>query len=93
MILDKLHVFLLVIVVFVLSGCTVIVEAAPAPSEVKAEETGKLISNNLRSISDLMVPPPEPPVNECLECHIDKQSLIDNAKPEEAVEKESTGVG
>jgi hypothetical protein len=33
------------------------------------------------------------PVNQCLECHTDKQRLIDTAKPEEVVEKESSGVG
>ena len=29
----------------------------------------------------------------CLDCHSDKQQLIDTAKPEEVVEKESTGAG
>jgi len=29
----------------------------------------------------------------CLSCHSDKQQLIDTAKPEEVVEKESTGAG
>jgi hypothetical protein len=29
----------------------------------------------------------------CLECHSDKQRLIDNAKPEEKVIKESEGAG
>jgi cytochrome c5 len=31
--------------------------------------------------------------NECLNCHADKQSLIDTAKEEEVVEAESSGVG
>jgi hypothetical protein len=35
--------------------------------------------------------PAEP--NECLNCHADKQRLIDTAKPEEVVESESSGVG
>ena len=33
------------------------------------------------------------PVNECLNCHTDKQKLIDTAKPEVVVEKESSGAG
>ena len=34
-----------------------------------------------------------PAANECLVCHVDKQSLIETAKPEEIVEKESSGAG
>ncbi len=33
------------------------------------------------------------PEDECLNCHTDKQSLIDTAKPEEEVVSESSGEG
>lgn len=32
-------------------------------------------------------------VNHCLDCHTDKQTLIDTAKPEEEVVSESSGEG
>jgi len=36
---------------------------------------------------------PELEVNECLDCHSDKERLIETAKEEELAESESSGVG
>jgi hypothetical protein len=35
----------------------------------------------------------QPQANECLACHTEKDRLIETAKPEEVVEKESSGAG
>ncbi len=46
------------------------------------------------SIQEINVEPtPIVQANECLACHTEKQKLIDTAKPEEVVVKESEGTG
>jgi hypothetical protein len=37
--------------------------------------------------------PVSPAVDECLKCHTDQERLIETAKPEEVVVKESSGTG
>ena len=59
-------------------------EAAQAPV-VEPAQAGSLAFEEATKI--------EAPADECLICHTDQQKLIDTAKPEEVVEKESTGTG
>ena len=65
--------------IFLLTACARNVEvmAAPLPESIL--------------ISESVIEPA--PTNECLNCHTDKQRLIDTGKPVETAEAESKGVG
>lgn len=73
----------LLAVIFVLTSCS---PAAPAfQPDIK---TGVV------TIADVAISIAiKPDTDECFACHTDKQRLIDTAKPEEVVEKESSGAG
>ena len=69
----------LVVIVFILSACA----PAATPSVIVTESP----------VEKETVVEFRPAADECLTCHIDKQRLIDTAKPEVVAEKESTGAG
>jgi uncharacterized lipoprotein NlpE involved in copper resistance len=78
----KKHLIVLVLVTFFwLAGCqNRNVEAQSAP----------MATVTVAAVSATLMPDA---VDHCTECHTDKEELISTAKPEEAVEKESTGAG
>lgn len=60
-----------------------------APTEESAEPTDEPPVDEVAADSSSQ----DIPEDECLNCHTDKQSLIDTAKPEEEVVSESSGEG
>jgi outer membrane lipoprotein-sorting protein len=71
--------------VFLLTAALILSACAPAgtesPSATQAPEEAETVSTV------------EAEADECLACHTDKQRLIDTAKPVDAAESESKGVG
>ena len=76
-------VVLIVVALFALTACQTQspTEAATPTNESTAEGDVEVVALA------------EPAVNECLNCHTDKQRLIDTGKPVVAAESESKGVG
>jgi hypothetical protein len=81
------------VIAALLAACQRAPEPVPMPrqSVMHAEPSaGEVIGIDLTSFEAV---PAEQSPNECLECHTDKQRLIESAKEEELVESESEGVG
>jgi len=78
--------FGLATLVIVLAACARTPEATPAigAAEPTAEPT---------AVATVAGSPTEAPLDYCLDCHTDKDQLIQTAKPVEAKESESEGVG
>ena len=70
---------LLIVALFTLAACT-----AKSPTETVTVTDGGALETEVSST---------PAADECLNCHTDKQRLIDTAKLEVTLESESKGVG
>ena len=84
----KFHILfylLLTMLILGLSGCA---GATPIPEEPTDEPTGEIVPDPAPVSVDFAVE-----VNYCLDCHADKERLIETAKPVEVVVSENEGAG
>lgn len=73
---------ILIVTAFLLFACgTRQTTATPSPIETETPVETEAVAEV------------QPEADECVACHTDQQRLIDTAKPEEAAESESKGVG
>ncbi|WP_322506899.1 hypothetical protein [Anaerolinea sp.] len=72
-----------------LAGLTLLLLSGCARTAQVAEPTAQPTPE----VPPTAIPTPTPKVDTCLECHTDKDRLIDTAKPEEKVVSESEGAG
>jgi hypothetical protein len=80
------------VIAALLAACQRAPDPVPLPLSISAVEAP--VSEEIAvELEVLEAAPAQPLPNECLNCHSDKQRLIDTAKAEEVVESESEGVG
>ena len=105
----RLSLFLILVVIFLTACGGATTSTAPVepqettvvvPTETEVEvvasptvEPTKIEPTATDEEPTVEVLPTEVPADECLECHQDKDRLIDTAKPEEEVVSESSGEG
>lgn len=76
----------LVFALALVSACT------PKGSETQVPTTAVEVQPT-KAVAQVVEPAAEPQQDNCVDCHTDKNQLIDTAKPEEVVEEESEGAG
>jgi hypothetical protein len=84
---------IIVLLAMLITGCQG--EAVTNPAEEVYASVDTHPQGETAPIAAALLPTSQTPAvpNECLNCHADKQRLIDTAKPEEVAESESSGVG
>ncbi len=82
----KIYLTVLFFMAMILTGCNTATENAPIdeapPMPTQVEKVQLVLPTDVPEV-----------VDECTACHTDKDRLIDTAKPEEEVIKESEGAG
>jgi hypothetical protein len=84
--------FLLLIAALLLPSCQA-TDAVTTDPDIHASQQAKVNPLTVSISAQSGNVSPELEENECLNCHSDKQRLIDTAKVEEVAESESSGVG
>jgi len=86
---------------FLLLAClaaATLASCAQAPSQARREVVATVtpvitMTSPAAPVAVALAVPTEEPRGSCVDCHMDKQQLIDTAKPEEPKTSESEGVG
>lgn len=84
-------IFCLFLIGLVLTACAP--QASPAPTEAAVATVVNEEPGVTQAPTEAETPAVLPPSGACLDCHTDKDRLIETAKVEEKVESESSGVG
>lgn len=86
---------LLCMALLLLAGCAggELPQVAPASEDAPPGLSSRAEISPAAEAEDLASAQPEETVDYCLECHTDKDRLIDTARPEEEVISESKGEG